>query len=161
MRRALIGGMDPVEATSMASSSHMADLMKLAPQDNVAIALGELRAGETVTLDGTALTVDRDIAVGHKVAACDIVTGSTITKYNCPIGLATQPISEGTLRAHPQRQERLPPYLHLCRHDADRLRCAPMAERASATWSSLPIWSSVRTTSPARSMRRSGTTMCI
>ena len=89
----------------------MADLMKLAPQDNVAVALRPLRAGETVTLDGTALTVDRDIAVGHKVAACDIVAGSTITKYNCPIGLATQPIPGGHyVHTHNVKSGYLPTY---------------------------------------------------
>ena len=46
--------------------------MKLAPQDNVAVALRPLRAGEAVTIDGSALTVDRDIAIGHKIAVCDI-----------------------------------------------------------------------------------------
>ena len=42
--------------------------MMLAPQDNVAVALRPLRAGETVTLGTTALTISRDIAVGHKIA---------------------------------------------------------------------------------------------
>ena len=58
----------------------MPDVMKLAPQDNVAVALRPLRAGEAVTLDGASLTVDRDVAVGHKVAACDIAPGATISR---------------------------------------------------------------------------------
>jgi altronate dehydratase small subunit len=64
--------------------------MKLAAQDNVAVALRALRRGETVTLDGISCTVDRDIAVGHKLAARAIAPGETILKYNCPIGVATQ-----------------------------------------------------------------------
>ncbi|MEO8754722.1 MAG: UxaA family hydrolase, partial [Casimicrobiaceae bacterium] len=69
--------------------------MKLAPQDNVAVALRALRAGEPLTLDGRALIIDRDIAVGHKIAAHAIAAGDTILKYNCPIGIATQAITAG------------------------------------------------------------------
>jgi altronate dehydratase small subunit len=69
--------------------------MKLSPRDNVAVALRALRAGESVTFDGTPCIVDRDIAVGHKLAARAITQGETILKYNCPIGVATQPIPAG------------------------------------------------------------------
>ncbi|HEY5862256.1 MAG TPA: UxaA family hydrolase [Casimicrobiaceae bacterium] len=89
----------------------MPDVMKLAPQDNVAVALRPLRAGEAVTLDGASLTVDRDVAVGHKVAACDIAPGATITKYNCPIGIATQAIAAGEyVHTHNVKSGYLPTY---------------------------------------------------
>ena len=85
--------------------------MKLAPQDNVAVALRALSAGDAVTVDGVALTVDRDVAVGHKVAACDIAQGATITKYNCPIGIATQPIAAGAyVHTHNVKSGYLPTY---------------------------------------------------
>ena len=85
--------------------------MKLAPQDNVAVALRTLRAGETVLLDGNALCIDRDVAVGHKVAACEIASGTTITKYNCPIGIATQPIVAGHyVHTHNVKSGYLPTY---------------------------------------------------
>jgi altronate hydrolase len=86
-------------------------VMRLAPQDNVAVALRPLRAGETVVLDGTALTVERDVAVGHKIAACDIASGSTITKYNCPIGIATAAIAAGQyVHTHNVKSGYLPTY---------------------------------------------------
>jgi len=69
--------------------------MKLSAGDNVAVALRALRAGDTVMLDGKPCTVERDIAVGHKLAARAIAQGETILKYNCPIGVATQPIPAG------------------------------------------------------------------
>jgi altronate dehydratase small subunit len=85
--------------------------MKLAPQDNVAVALRALRAGETVMLEGTAHIVDRDIAVGHKLAACAIAPGETIVKYNCPIGVATQPIPAGaSVHTHNVASSYLPTY---------------------------------------------------
>ena len=50
---------------------------------------------DAVTLDGLPLTVDRDVAVGHKVAACDIASGDTITKYGQDIGKVVAPIKMG------------------------------------------------------------------
>lgn len=89
----------------------VADVMKLAPQDNVAVALRPLRAGETVVLDGRTMTVDRAVAVGHKVAACDIGEGETITKYNCPIGIATRAIAAGAyVHTHNVKSGYLPTY---------------------------------------------------
>ena len=85
--------------------------MKLAPQDNVAVALRPLRAGETVAIDGVSVTVDRDVAVGHKIAASDIAPGATITKYNCPIGIATAPIAAGQyVHTHNVKSGYLPTY---------------------------------------------------
>ena len=86
-------------------------LLKVSPQDNVAVALRALTAGETVTVDGTACTVDRDIAVGHKLAARAIAQGETILKYNCPIGVATQPIPAGaSVHTHNVASSYLPTY---------------------------------------------------
>lgn len=85
--------------------------MKLAAQDNVAIALRPLRDGETLTLDGVALVVDRDVAVGHKIAARAIAQGEAIRKYNCPIGLATRTIPAGHyVHTHNVRSGYLPTY---------------------------------------------------
>jgi len=85
--------------------------MKLAPQDNVAVALRPLRTGETLTLDGVTLAVDREVAVGHKVAARAIAADDTIVKYNCPIGLATAPIPAGHyVHTHNVKSGYLPTY---------------------------------------------------
>ena len=58
--------------------------LRLAPEDNVAVALRALRAGETVALDGVTLCVDRDIAVGHKVAARAIARGRDHRQVQLP-----------------------------------------------------------------------------
>ncbi len=70
-------------------------VMRLSPRDNIAVALRPLKAGETVVLDGVELTVERNTAVGHKVAAQPIAAGDIIVKYSCPIGRATQAIAPG------------------------------------------------------------------
>ncbi len=85
--------------------------MKLAPQDNVAVALRALHAGERVSFDGVPLVVERYIAVGHKLAARPIGAGDTILKYNCPIGVATQDIAPGAyVHTHNVKSGYLPTY---------------------------------------------------
>ena len=79
----------------MASSDARPPLLKLAAGDNIVVALRELRAGECVRLDGMALIVERDTAVGHKIAACAIAAGERVVKYQCPIGRATRDIAAG------------------------------------------------------------------
>jgi altronate dehydratase small subunit len=92
-------------------SSERRAAMKLAPQDNVAVALRALRAGETIACDGAALTVARDIALGHKLAARSIARGEAIVKYNCPIGSATCAIAPGEyVHTHNVASNYLPTY---------------------------------------------------
>jgi tartrate dehydratase beta subunit/fumarate hydratase class I family protein len=95
----------------MASSDAPAALMRLAPQDNVAVALRTLAAGETVLLDGATILVARDTAVGHKLAARAIAAGERIVKYNCPIGTATAAIAAGDyVHTHNVASDYLPTY---------------------------------------------------
>jgi len=86
-------------------------VLKLAPQDNVVVALRPLRAGETVAYGGHTLHVERDTAIGHKLAARAIAVGEPIVKYNCPIGSATQPIAPGGyVHTHNVASDYLPTY---------------------------------------------------
>jgi flagella basal body P-ring formation protein FlgA len=79
----------------MATDADAPAVMRLSPRDNIAVALRPIRAGESVMLDGLALTIERNTAVGQKLAAQPIAVGDVVLKYNCPIGTATQPISPG------------------------------------------------------------------
>ena len=85
--------------------------MTLAANDNVAVALRPLVAGETIVLDGREIRVERDVAVGHKIAARAIAAGDTIVKYGCPIGRATAAIAAGAyVHTHNVASAYLPTY---------------------------------------------------
>jgi len=85
--------------------------IRLAPQDNIAVALRPLAKGESIAIDGVRCAIDRDIAVGHKVAARSLASGDTIVKYNCPIGVATQAIAPGAyVHTHNVKSGYLPTY---------------------------------------------------
>lgn len=53
----------------------MAELLRITPQDNVAVALTALSSGQNVTVDGIALTTVTDVPAGHKVALFPIQGG--------------------------------------------------------------------------------------
>jgi hypothetical protein len=54
-------------------------------------------------------TIDRPLAVGHKLAARPIANGETVLKYGFPIGVATQPIAAGEhVHSHNLRSIRIP-----------------------------------------------------
>ena len=95
----------------MAADANAPAVMRLSPHDNIAVALRPLRAGESVMLDGVALIIERNTAVGHKLAAQPIAAGDVIRKYNCPIGTATQAIAPGAhVHTHNVESNYLPTY---------------------------------------------------
>jgi SAF domain-containing protein len=71
----------------------------LADADNVATLLRDVAAGETVIVRAPAGLVEviaRDpIALGHKIALCDLAAGARILKYGECIGEATGPVARG------------------------------------------------------------------
>jgi altronate dehydratase small subunit len=68
-------------------------------RDNVATALRELEAGESIRVGTTgqaaSITVLRAIPFGHKIALIDIEAGQPVLKYGEVIGLATARIRAG------------------------------------------------------------------
>jgi altronate hydrolase len=70
-------------------------LLKIDAEDNVAVALEDIAAGETLQIGGLRLTAKEDIDRGHKIACRDIAEGGDIIKYGFPIGHATRNIAAG------------------------------------------------------------------
>lgn len=95
----------------MGADANAPSVMRLSPRDNIAVALRPLKAGESVMLDGVALIVERNTAVGHKLAAQPIAAGDVILKYSCPIGTATRVIAPGAyVNTHNVESSYLPTY---------------------------------------------------
>ena len=73
----------------------MKELMKIHPDDLVAVALKPLDKGRTVEVAGSMITLQEDIPQGHKVALVDIAEGQQVIKYGCSIGIAKENIPCG------------------------------------------------------------------
>jgi altronate hydrolase len=70
--------------------------IRLAADDQVAVAVGPLAPGEVLGLGDTRVTVREAVQAGHKVSLADIGAGDVIRKYGQPIGLATADIAAGS-----------------------------------------------------------------
>lgn len=73
-----------------------ARVVRVAPQDNVAVALTDLAPGATVVVDGIMIAVSAPVRFGHKIALRSIGAGEPVIKYGQVIGEATAPIAPGT-----------------------------------------------------------------
>ena len=75
-----------------------ANMVRLAPVDNVAVALSDIAAGETA-LDRGELTVTarERIPQGHKIALLPIGVDQPIIRFGMPVGLAKAAIDKGAL----------------------------------------------------------------
>ncbi len=74
-------------------------VLVLHPDDNVAIALQPLAAGETIAVGGSplasSLLIRMPIPTGHKVALRTLGPQDKVIKYGQPVGIVTRPIAAG------------------------------------------------------------------
>ncbi len=73
----------------------MAELLRITPKDNVAVALSHIAKGEAIEVEGYAFTALNDIPAGHKVALEAIPAQGKVIKYGFPIGYAKEDIAQG------------------------------------------------------------------
>lgn len=69
--------------------------IRIADDDNVAVALRTIAAGETVVVAGETLTARQEIPAGHKIALARLETEQKVIKYGVPVGVATTSIERG------------------------------------------------------------------
>ena len=71
--------------------------LKFQADDNVVVALEDLKAGDVLSINGeeTDICVCDDLPQGHKVAVCAVKAGEEIQKYGHIIGTATVDIPKG------------------------------------------------------------------
>lgn len=70
-------------------------ILKVHPKDNVIVALSDLKAGESVQLNGEVFTLLEDVAAKHKFATVDLAIGDEVTMYGVLVGKAQKPIFRG------------------------------------------------------------------
>ena len=70
-------------------------LIRIHPDDNVAVALADIAKGESIEVDGISVSALEDIGRGHKIALTEISEGEEVIKYGNPIGNAKQDIKAG------------------------------------------------------------------
>lgn len=73
----------------------MAELLRITPKDNVAVALSAIEKGAALTVDGLSFTALTDIPAGHKVALENIPADGKVIKYGFPIGYAKSDVAQG------------------------------------------------------------------
>ncbi|MBQ3484173.1 MAG: altronate dehydratase [Clostridia bacterium] len=109
----------------------MAELLRITPKDNVAVALSVIEKGAAVEVDGIALTAENEIPAGHKIALADITAGEKVIKYGFPIGYAKEDVKQGQhIHVH---------NLHTC-----------LSGELEYTWN--PTWPANETAEPATFM---------
>jgi altronate dehydratase small subunit len=86
-------------------------LLLLDDHDNVVVAKQRIRAGETLAIAGTSVTLPADLPIGHKLARQAVKAGDKIMKYGAPIGTATAAIAIGEpVHVHNLRSDYTPTY---------------------------------------------------
>ncbi len=71
------------------------DAVRIHQDDNVAVAIHALSAGDEVTVGDARITLREDIPAGHKFALDRLDVGQPVVKYGFPIGAMTAPVSAG------------------------------------------------------------------
>jgi len=71
-------------------------LLRIHRDDNVLIVVAPIRLGDRDVIDGHEVVFTQNIAIGHKVAACDIKAGEKVHKCGVPIGSAKEMIPAGS-----------------------------------------------------------------
>lgn len=74
--------------------------LRIHPDDNVAVAILPLKAGEEITIDEFKFTLKQDIPSGHKFALKNLVQSEDIIKYGYPIGHLLEDKLQGDLLDH-------------------------------------------------------------
>ena len=73
----------------------MQEFVKINQADNVAVALRDFPKGEILQIDDSSITLEEDIARGHKFTLTELEEGAAVIKYGFPIGYTRQAVEKG------------------------------------------------------------------
>ncbi len=72
-------------------------VLKVHPEDNVLVALTDLKKGEVISFEGKDYELIEDIKQKHKFTIEDVTEGGIITMYGVPVGKAAQLVPKGAM----------------------------------------------------------------
>lgn len=72
-------------------------VLKLDSNDNVLIALTDLRKGEQISFDSQIYTLESDVPAKHKFATEDLAIGTTVKMYGVTVGKTAEAVRRGGL----------------------------------------------------------------
>lgn len=84
-----------LDATTRLEIRRLGKVILFHPRDNVAVALQDLKRGETFILEGQKIVTLSPVPKGHKVAIKEISRGSSVVKLGVRIGAAKRRIAVG------------------------------------------------------------------
>ena len=85
-------------------------VLKLHPDDNVLIALRDLRQGETVEVSGHRLALASDVPAKHKFVTETLSPGDTVRMYGVVVGKAASNIEKGVVLTTRNLRHEASPY---------------------------------------------------
>jgi altronate hydrolase len=74
---------------------HCDNVLQVHPQDNVLVALADLKKGQEIRFESGVLVLVTDVPAKHKFATRVLAGGDSIIMYGAPIGKAVVPIQRG------------------------------------------------------------------
>src|SRR5215469_14709566 len=92
--------------------------LQVSSEDNVAVALVDLRAGDTVSLGGREWTIRSQVGAKQKFALRDLGLGDSLVMYGVIVGEASEAIPQGvSLSTANVRHQRAPLRKRASRYD--------------------------------------------
>jgi hypothetical protein len=86
-----------------------AAVLVLDPEDNVVVCRRDVRAGESLVIEGDVVIARADVALGHKIARRLIPHGGRVVKYGMAIGSSTLEIQPGDwVHLHNMKSDYIP-----------------------------------------------------
>jgi len=71
--------------------------IKIHPDDDVCVALQNLKAGSTILMDGTTFILPQNVQAKHKFTINDLIKGQTLKMYGIVVGTAELDLPKGTV----------------------------------------------------------------
>jgi len=92
-------------------------LILLSPEDNCLIAAARLPQGETLLIEGEAVTLATTIELAHKVARRALSKDDKVLRYGAIIGHVSADVARGAhLHTHNLESDYIPTYTHDAGH---------------------------------------------